>query len=462
MSGDKDESSLLETFIPKPNGPNGPKDIRKRYREGGRLLMNTMKKLSKHYSSHQSVEQICNDRMTKYYFDNNSTTYVPNEIRDAYMKYLNCGNPSNINHALGRASAKVINVSRRMIADDFQCSEDEVVFTSCATESNNAIIQGLVHRFVSKENPIHILVSAIEHKCVLETVTTLSEKHPNLVTYEEIPVSVSGVISVSDVKRMVEKNKNTRLICVMYANNELGTYQPVKEIGTMLRKLHCKTGHKIHFHVDAVAAIGKQVIHPSTFCDSMSVSGHKIHCVKGVGCLYVTNTMVPFIQPITFGGKQETIRSGTSNTAAIYALAKALEMVHTDREVKNMKMQKLKITLLDRLRKKEIPFEVLGGEDYDKVLPNTILFSFSEPKEWNNTDKFVCNKKLIKHLDDNGISCSIGSSCNTKSEKASHVLAAIKATQDQKRGTIRITMSDFTTPEDINHLISSIHSYFLQ
>ena len=442
--------SFLETFAPAP-------PAKKR-----RILADTMKEISKKKSANsmEEAEQICNDRMTKYYFDNNSTTYVPKEIRDAYIKYLNCGNPSNVNHALGRTSANVIASSRKIIADDFECAEDEVIFTSCATESNNAIIQGLVHRFVSKGNPIHILVSAIEHKCVLETVEILAEKNKDLVTYDIIPVGSNGIVSKKDIATMIKKNKNTRLVCVMYANNELGTYQPVKEIGAMLRKYHCKTGHKIHFHVDAVAAIGKHIIHPSTFCDSMSMSGHKIHCIKGVGCLYVTNTMVPFIQPITFGGKQETIRSGTSNTGAIYAMAKALEMVHKNREEKNMKMQKYKIALLEKLREKEIPFEVLGGEDYENVLPNTILFSFSEPKWWNNTDKFVCNKKLITHLDEKGISCSIGSSCNTKSEKASHVLEAIGANKDQKRGTIRITMSDYTTIEDMNHLFKSILTYF--
>lgn len=412
------------------------------------------------HKAHRDHEKTAESRLTRNYFDNNSTTWVPPEMIREYLRYVNVGNPSNTNHKAGRVAAAAIQRARESIAMDFKCGADEILFTSCATESNNAVIQGIVLRFMKKRKPIHILFTGIEHKCVGETVEKISQDSNGLVTYDVIPVDAHGRIHVSQLTNMIRND--TRMICCMYANNELGTIQPVHAIGKMLRKLHGRTGQKIHFHVDAVAAIGKYVIQPGSFCDSMSISGHKIHCVKGIGCLYVSTCMVPFIRPLTYGGKQQVIRSGTDNTAAIHCIAKALEMVHHNRDQKNAHMLALRRQFISNLEEEgdQIEWDLLGPEDDSQVLPNTILICFYDLPKWEGTPRFMCNLKLVKWLDDHGICASIGSSCNTKSKSASHVLTAIGATKEQMRGTVRLTMSDYTTAEEVDYLTDTIIRFF--
>lgn len=412
------------------------------------------------HRAHRNNERNAESRLEKNYFDNNSTTWVPPEIIKEFMRYVNVGNPSNTHHKAGRIAANAIQKARERIAADFKCGADEILFTACATESNNAVIQGIISRFMQKRKPIHILYSAIEHKCVGETISQIGKDSNGMVTFEEIPVDADGRVHVSQITDLIKPQ--TRLICCMYANNELGTLQPVHAIGKMLRKLHARTKQKIHFHVDAVAAIGKYVIHPGSFCDSMSISGHKIHCVKGIGCLYVSTCMTPFIRPLTYGGKQQVIRSGTDNTAAIHCMSKALEMVHHNRDKKNAHLFTLRRKFITNLEEEgdQIEWDILGPEDDTQVLPNTILICFYDLPKWENTPMFMCNLKLIKWLDEHDISASIGSSCNTKSKSASHVLSAIDATKEQKRGTIRITMSDYTTAEEVDYLTDVIIRFF--
>lgn len=391
------------------------------------------------YSDHLK----CTNRMKKYYFDNNSTTWIPDDILRYYLEYVNCGNPSNTHHASGRISAKAIESSKIMIARDLDVNVDDIVFTACATESNNAVIQGIIHAHIASDKPLHILSSAIEHKCVLETIQKMVDSdNRNLISFDVIPVGKDGAVSWGDVENLLKEE--TGLVCIMYANNESGVVQPVERIGVKLRR------HRpdIHFHVDAVAAMGKRIIHPSKFCSSLSFSGHKIHAVKGIGCLYVDQKAMSRIQPLTFGGRQQVIRSGTDNTGAIWCLANALIKVHHNRKKKNDKLWNMRNWILEKFKNAGLKYRIFGSSKRKNQLENTLLIAFHH--------KEMCNLKLVKYLDSVGISVSIGSSCNTSSAKASHVLEAMGADNNDRRGTIRITMSDYTSMSDCEHLVKHI------
>jgi len=386
----------------------------------------------------------CSNRMKRYYFDNNSTTWVPDNILRHYLEYVNCGNPSNIHHVSGRLSAKAIQKSKDMIAADLSVAPLDIVFTACATESNNAIIQGLVHAHAAVKKPLHILTSCIEHKCVLETVTKMVESdNCGILSYDTVPLGSDGTVTWNAIKSQLRPE--TGLVCVMYANNETGIVQPVEEIGRKLRAMR----PDIHFHVDAVAAIGKRIIKPRGFCHSMSFSGHKIHAVKGVGCLYIDQEASKKLMPLTFGGRQQVVRSGTDNTAAIWCMANALALVHQKRREKNNRLWRMRGFILNGLKRGGVQYKVFGSESSRKrQLENTLLIAI-----YHDT---MCNLKLVKYLDSVGVSVSIGSSCNTKSAKASHVLNAMGATNADRRGTIRITMSDYTTMDDCKYLVQHL------
>lgn len=369
--------------------------------------------------------------MKIYYFDNNSTTLIPKSVQKEIMKWLSCGNPSNSHHLLGRRAKHAIEKSRKEIADILKVDPSEIYFTGCATDSNNIAINSLA----KINNKDHIITSAFEHKCVLEKCHDL-EKKGYQVSY--IYPDKHGIINPSDVEKEIKKN--TCLITIMHGNNELGTVQDVKEIGRIAKK------HHIPFHSDCVQTIGKFKLNPRDLnLTSMSFSGHKFHGPKGIGGLYMRGG-TRFV-PLEFGGGQEhNIRPGTENVAEIVGMTKALKLVQENREVKNQRVRDKCKYILRELKDAGINYKLLG--DIKKRLPNTLLISFIY-------DKF-CNKKLVDYLDENHICVSIGSACNTKSSKASHVLRSIKADKKIKQGTIRISLSDHNTMKECEYLIEKI------
>lgn len=366
-----------------------------------------------------------------YYFDNNSTTLIPVPVRNKINKWMSCGNPSNIHHKLGRSAKKAMEKARYDIAKHLGVKTKEIYFTGCATDSNNIAIHSLVNMNRKK----HIITSAFEHKCVLEKCRDL-KKHGYDVTY--IFPNKKGIINVDDVKRAIRKD--TCLITIMHANNELGTIQDIKKIGEIAKQ------HNIPFHSDCVQTIGKFKLNPYKLnLTSMSFSGHKFHGPKGIGGLFMKEGTKCI--PLEFGGEQErSMRPGTENVPNIVGMARALKLVHENRENKNKKLKKMSKYILDELKKNGINYILLG--DKNKRIPNTLLMSFIY-------DKF-CNGKLIKYLDSNNICLSIGSACNTKSSKASHVLKSIKAGKKIKQGTIRISLCDYNTMEECKYLVKKI------
>jgi len=388
---------------------------------------------------------------------------VPKKNLAVYLKWVNCGNASNTNHASGRASAQIIADSKANIARHMSVSPDEIYFTACASEANNIILQGVAHRHSGHK--IHITCSSVEHKCVLKTCEELAASDKN-VAFSAIPANSYGEITVKAVASQIRDN--TVLVSVMYANNEIGNVNDIKGIGALIKRINKTrpTNRKIHFHVDAVAAIGRRIISPRKLgVHSMSISAHKFHGVKGVGMLYISKETINGIQPLTYGGGQGHVRSGTDNTPAIATMSAALTEVHKNRARKNIILNNKRNSILRSLR------TGLAGTDYSyhvygpppqqkKHIESTILMTFIH----KNKTLDVCNKKLVSYLDTHGISVSIGSSCNTKDPKASHVLYAIGAgdSHQKKSGTIRITMSDYTTMPEIRKLTTVISRYFRQ
>lgn len=411
---------------------------------------------------------MCNSsRLTKGYFDNNSTTMVPPSILQTYLKWVNCGNASNTNHAPGRAAAAAIARSKRGIAKILSASESEIYFTACASEANNIILQGVTRKRTSSTNDtVHIACSSVEHKCVLKTCEELAGCTPDKVSFSSIPANKFGEITVDAVAAVIRPE--TVLVSVMYANNEIGNVNPIGDIGRLIQKLNESrpADQKIHFHVDAVAAIARRVIHPRKLrVHSMSISAHKFHGVKGIGVLYISRGTADNIQPLTYGGGQGYVRSGTDNTPAIVSTFAALALVQRSRLYKNRlldtKRRDILKTFAAGLLKTPYTCYVYGPPPSQKKhIQSTILITFIH----KNKNKDVCNKKLVEYLDKHKICVSIGSSCNTKDPKASHVLYAIGAgdSHQKKSGTIRITMSDYTTAADIRMLTKSILAFFRQ
>lgn len=365
-----------------------------------------------------------------YYFDNNSTTLIPNNIMKKIQPWISVGNPSNTNHFLGIKAKKKIEQCRKDIAKHFKVQSNNIYFTSGATESNNIAINGLIQNCKGK----HIISSAFEHKSVLNTLENLKKKGYKI-TY--VKPNKHGIILPQNVEKAIRKN--TCLITVMHSNNELGTLQNIKKISQIAKK------NKILFHTDATQTVGKYKIDLNNIT-ALSFSGHKFCAQKGIGGLYIKNGFK--CVPRTFGGMQEkSLRPGTENVAGIVGLAVALKHAHINRDKKNMKIKKMHEYILNLFDKKDIKYKLLGHPTQRNY--NTMLMAFD----------IKCNKKLINYLNNKKICLSIGSACNTSSKYASHVLNSIGASKDIKRGTIRISLSEYNTKMECEYLVDNIINF---
>ena len=371
--------------------------------------------------------------MSKIYLDNNATTKCDLEVLNSMLPYLGeqFGNPSSI-YSLGREVKEKIQEARRNISELIHAKEEEIIFTSCASEANVCAIMSAV-----RSNPLkkHIITTKVEHASIMETMKYL-ESVGYRVTY--LSVDNYGRISLEEIKKSI--CDDTCLITVMMANNEIGNIYPVKEIGEIARR------HHILFHCDAVQAIGKVPIDVSLMnIDTLSLAGHKIHAPKGIGVLYVKNG-IPFV-PLIFGHQEKNRRGGTENVPYIIGLGKAVEIILRDQYQSNKKIEKLRDYMEDKI-KKEIDDTMIYG-DLDKRLPNTSSIAFRD----------VDANQLMLLLEAFDIFVSTGSACNSELAEASHVLVACGVNLEQY-SPIRISLSKYNTKEEIDvfvkHLVQCV------
>lgn len=366
---------------------------------------------------------------TTIYLDNAATTKVSDNVLNAMLPYLKeeYGNPSSI-YTLGRNSAIAVNNARHQVAQALGCEDNEVYFTSCGSESDNWAIKSTA-KMMAQKGKKHIITSVFEHHAVLHTLDAL-KKEGFEVTY--LPVYSNGIVKVEDVANAIRPD--TALVTIMYANNEIGTIQPIPEIGAL-----CKEKGVI-FHTDAVQAIGNVHINvKEQNIDMLSLSGHKIHAQKGCGVLYVNKKyrLPPFID----GGAQERgRRAGTENVPAIVGLGVAITDAVNGIDSKNEKLKKFSDKIYNEIMK--IDRVHLNG-DREKRMPSNLNFSFEG----------VEGESLLLQLDLQGIAASSGSACTSGSLDPSHVLLSIGLPHEVAHGSLRISMSEYTTEEEVDKLI---------
>ena len=366
------------------------------------------------------------------YADNAATTRVSDEVLEAMLPYFTeqYGNASSI-YALGRNARKAVELSREKIASAIGALPSEIYFTSGGSESDNWAIRGVCEKLAPKGKK-HIITSVFEHHAVLHTCQAL-EKKGFEVTY--IPVDEKGLINPEDIKKAMRDD--TALVTIMFANNEIGTIQPIKEIADICRE------HKVLFHTDAVQAVGNVEINVKDMgIDLLSISGHKIHAQKGIGALYIRKGIV--IPNLIYGGAQEkNKRAGTENTAGIVGFAKAMEIACADIPAKIEKVTAMRNRLIDGILK--LPRTRLNG-DRDKRLCGNCNISIEG----------VEGESLLLMLDLHGICASSGSACTSGSLDPSHVLLALGLKHEVAHGSLRLSISDETTDEDIDYILEVI------
>ncbi len=366
------------------------------------------------------------------YFDHAATTATKEEVLKEMLPFfsLNYGNASSM-YSIGRKSRKAVEEARQRTAHAIGADTKEIYFTSCGSESDNLAIKGVA--YANRDRGNHIITTKIEHPAVLHTCQHL-EKEGFRVTY--LNVNEEGFINLSELENAI--GKETILISVMFANNELGTIEPIKKIGEIAKK------HQIYFHTDAVQAIGNIRIDVKEYhIDLLSMSAHKFYGPKGMGALYV-KTGVNF-EKIQDGGHQErNMRAGTENVAGIVGLGKAIELAYENFDAYNEKLTNLRDYYISQIQEK-IPHTKVNGHR-TKRLPGNANISF----------EFVDGEALLLKLDLKGICASSGSACTSGSLDPSHVLVAIGLPPKMANGALRVTFGDDNTKEDVDYLVDSL------
>ena len=366
------------------------------------------------------------------YFDHAATTPIKKEVLEAMKPFLNeeYGNPSSI-HIKGAKAKVAIENAREEIAECINAKKNEIYFTSGGTEADNTAIKGFARANKKKGN--HIITTQIEHKAILESCKDLEDEGFE-VTY--LGVDKYGIVDLSELEKCI--NKNTILISVMFANNEIGTIQPIKKIGEIAHE------HNITFHTDAVQAMGNVRIDVEKMnIDMLSMSGHKFYGPKGVGALYV-NEDISFKPIISGGGQERNKRGGTENVANIVGMGKALKLANENIEIYNQKLYDLSRLFFDEIDKRNIKAK-LNGHPLKRLKGNI-----------NLTLKDIDAESLLLLLSEKGICISNGSACSSNNKKISHVLKAIGLTEEEARGTIRITFGEDNEIKDVKELVDEI------
>lgn len=363
------------------------------------------------------------------YMDHGATTYVKDEVLEAMMPYFtrNFGNASSI-YSVGRESKKAIEDAREKVAKALGALPREIFFTGSGSEADNWAIKGVA--YANREKGNHIITTSIEHHAVLHTCQYL-ESDGYEVTY--LPVDKDGLVTPEQVLQAIKPN--TILITIMFANNEIGTIQPIKEIGKIARE------KGVVFHTDAVQAVGNIPVDVKEMnVDLLTLSGHKLYGPKGVGALYIRKGVK--ITNFIHGGAQERgRRASTENVPGIVGLGKAIELATSNLESYNKKLVELRERTIHEITKR-IPYVKLNGHR-EKRLPGNVNFSF----------EFIEGESLLLMLDMKGIAASSGSACTSGSLDPSHVLLAIGLPHEIAHGSLRITLGENNTSDDIDYLM---------
>lgn len=366
------------------------------------------------------------------YLDYAATTYVKPEVLEEMLPYFTqkFGNPSSF-YSISRENRMAIDKARAQVAKALNCDVNEVYFTGGGSEADNWAIKGIASAHKNKGN--HIITTKIEHHAVLHTCQYL-EKHGFEVTY--LDVDDKGLVNLEELKNAI--TDKTILVSIMFANNEIGTIEPIKQIGEICRE------RKIFFHTDAVQAVGNVAIDVKDMnIDLLSLAGHKIYGPKGVGVLYIRKGIK--IDNLIHGGSQErNRRAGTENIPGVVGLGKAIELATDNLEEHRNKMIALRDRLIDGLLK--IPYTRLNGAEGDKRLPGNVNVCF----------EFVEGESILLSLDFKGICASSGSACTSGSLDPSHVLLAIGLPHEIAHGSLRLTLGEGSKEEDVDYILEVI------
>lgn len=366
------------------------------------------------------------------YLDNAATTKTAPEVVEAMIPYFSehYGNPSSL-YSVAAESKKGVENGRKQIADVIGAKQEEIYFTAGGTEADNWALKAAAEAYKNKGN--HIITSKIEHHAVLHTCQYL-EKHGIEVTY--LDVDENGVVKLDELKKAIRPT--TILISIMFANNEIGTIQPVKEIGAIAKE------HGILFHTDAVQAFGQLPINVDELnIDMLSSSAHKINGPKGIGFLYIRKGVK--IRSFIHGGAQERKRrAGTENVPGIVGYGVAAQRAAQTMKERTEKEIELRDYLIERVTR-EVPYTRLNGHSTDR-LPNNANFSF----------QFIEGESLLIMLDGKGICGSSGSACTSGSLDPSHVLLAIGLPHEIAHGSLRLTLSEETTKEELDYVVDEV------
>ena len=364
------------------------------------------------------------------YLDNAATTKTAPEVVEAMMPYFTeyFGNPSSV-YTFSNKSREAVLEARTTIAEALGAKKEEIYFTAGGTESDNWALKATADAYQSKGN--HIIVSKIEHHAILHTCDYL-EKKGFEITY--IDVDEDGVLKLDELEKAIRPE--TILISVMFANNEIGTVQPIKEIGEMAKK------YGVLFHTDAVQAFGQMPINVDEMnIDMLSGSGHKLNGPKGVGFLYIRTGIKN--RSFVHGGQQERARrAGTENIAAVVGLGKAIELATDNIEVHMERLSALRDRLIDGILER-VPYSYLNGPRGDKRLPGNANVRFT----------YIEGESILLSLDFEGICASSGSACTSGSLDPSHVLLAIGLPHELAHGSLRLTLGDGSTEEDVDYVL---------
>ena len=366
------------------------------------------------------------------YFDNAATTQVRPEVLEAMMPYFtqSYGNPSSI-YKISQQNKKAVETARKQVADALKASPELIYFTAGGSESDNWALKGIADSYSSKGK--HIITTAIEHHAILHTCEYLETKGYE-VTY--LPVDENGLISLDELKAAIRPD--TILVSVMFANNEIGTIEPIAEIGAI-----CKE-KGVLFHTDAVQAVGHVPIDVDAMnIDMLSMSGHKFYGPKGIGAMYIRKGIK--IPSFIHGGAQERKRrAGTENVPGIVGMGKAIELAVSELDTEIPRLEKLRNKLIDGILK-TIPYSRLNGDPV-KRLPGNVNVAF----------EFIEGESILLLLDMNGIYASSGSACTSGSLDPSHVLLAIGLPHEKAHGSLRLTMGHFTKEEEVDYVLEKL------
>lgn len=366
------------------------------------------------------------------YLDNAATTKTAPEVVEAMLPFFSeyYGNPSSI-YSLGAASKKAVNSARETIAKTLGAQPNEIYFTAGGSESDNWALKTTAEAYASKGK--HIITSGVEHHAILHTCEYLA-KQGFEITY--VGVDENGVVKLDELEKAIRPD--TILISVMYANNEIGTIQPIREIGAIAK------AHGVLFHTDAVQAYGHLPIHVDECgIDMLSASAHKLNGPKGVGFLYIRKGLKN--RSFIHGGQQERgRRAGTENVPGIVGMEAAVKRAFDNLDARAEKEKALRDYLIDRIEK-EVPYCRLNG-DRERRLPNNVNFSFS----------FIEGESLLIMLDMQGICASSGSACTSGSLDPSHVMLAIGLPHETAHGSLRLSLSEENTKEEMDRTVEAI------